>query len=321
MSKQPRVIFDTDMCTDCDDVGAHGILHALADNGEVEILCCASSYPDYYVPGVIDVINTYYARPDLRVGTWKAPEYRRSERYPKHMSENFPCRIKNADDAEDAVALYREILSGQDDGSVTLVTIGGWQNVHDLLRSPSDSHSALNGIELVAAKLKEWSCMGGFFPDSGENSETNLKLSGKDKTVWVLENWPEHVKIVFAGGEIAGAKVGSVLASQTPEDNPVREAYRHFYCVGNQCPWCKGTWPCDHHCADLNAVLYAVRGKSPYYGSVDVGHLHYDPETGHNEWRAEPAGNQAYLTHAMPRAALKRVFEELLVQPPRGRPA
>jgi len=35
---QIKVIFDTDMDTDCDDAGALAILHALADNGEVEIL-------------------------------------------------------------------------------------------------------------------------------------------------------------------------------------------------------------------------------------------------------------------------------------------
>ena len=33
-----KIIFETDMCTDVDDVGALAVLHALADNGEAEIL-------------------------------------------------------------------------------------------------------------------------------------------------------------------------------------------------------------------------------------------------------------------------------------------
>src|SRR5438046_2179973 len=33
-----KVIFDTDMDSDCDDVGALAVLHALADRGEAEIL-------------------------------------------------------------------------------------------------------------------------------------------------------------------------------------------------------------------------------------------------------------------------------------------
>ena len=37
-SAVPKVIFDTDMYTDFDDVGALAVLHALADAGECEIL-------------------------------------------------------------------------------------------------------------------------------------------------------------------------------------------------------------------------------------------------------------------------------------------
>ena len=40
------IILDTDIGPDCDDVGAISVLHALANNGETEILgimCCTSS--------------------------------------------------------------------------------------------------------------------------------------------------------------------------------------------------------------------------------------------------------------------------------------
>ena len=33
-----KLIFDTDIAEDCDDVGAMAVLHALADKGELEIL-------------------------------------------------------------------------------------------------------------------------------------------------------------------------------------------------------------------------------------------------------------------------------------------
>ena len=38
----PKVILDTDMLTDFDDVGALAALHALADAGECEILATVS---------------------------------------------------------------------------------------------------------------------------------------------------------------------------------------------------------------------------------------------------------------------------------------
>ena len=42
----PKIIFDTDMVEDYDDVGAMAVLHAMADAGKCEILAMAS-YPTY----------------------------------------------------------------------------------------------------------------------------------------------------------------------------------------------------------------------------------------------------------------------------------
>ena len=67
----PRIIFDTDMITDFDDVGALACLHALADAGECEILATISSTRGNASVGAIEVINHYYGRPDLPVGSPK----------------------------------------------------------------------------------------------------------------------------------------------------------------------------------------------------------------------------------------------------------
>ena len=66
-----KVIFDTDMITDFDDVGALACLHALADAGECEILATVSSTRGNASVGAIEVINHYYGRPDLPVGSPK----------------------------------------------------------------------------------------------------------------------------------------------------------------------------------------------------------------------------------------------------------
>src|SRR5947209_8178268 len=63
-----KVLFDTDMDSDCDDAGALAILHALADAGEAEVLATmVSSLHPYSVPCVA-AINRYYGRPDLPIG-------------------------------------------------------------------------------------------------------------------------------------------------------------------------------------------------------------------------------------------------------------
>ncbi len=67
----PKIIFDTDMITDFDDVGALACLHALADAGECEILATISSTRGNASVGAVEVINHYYARPDIPVGAPK----------------------------------------------------------------------------------------------------------------------------------------------------------------------------------------------------------------------------------------------------------
>ena len=63
-----KIIFDTDMYTDFDDVGALATLHALADAGECEILgtvACTRGAPSV---GMVEIINAYYGRPDIPLG-------------------------------------------------------------------------------------------------------------------------------------------------------------------------------------------------------------------------------------------------------------
>src|SRR5262245_3773628 len=68
-AKEPvRVIFDTDMDSDCDDAAALAMLHALADRGEAEILATPVSSRHAWSAPCVDAINTYFRRPDLPIG-------------------------------------------------------------------------------------------------------------------------------------------------------------------------------------------------------------------------------------------------------------
>ncbi|GHU61146.1 hypothetical protein FACS1894123_00060 [Bacteroidia bacterium] len=161
------VIFDTDMGPDIDDVGALTILHAMADSGEVRILATlASNQHEYSVP-CIDLINTYYGRPDLPVGApltvpnqgaWPVKNW--TETFTAH----FPHRMKATADAPDAVQVYRRILAGEPDTSVVVVTVGFLTNLAALLQSPPDQYSPLNGKQLVSQKVKHLVSMAGVFP-------------------------------------------------------------------------------------------------------------------------------------------------------------
>ena len=56
------LIIDTDMSTDCDDVGAVCVANALADNGEVNLLAVVHNTGLPEGAGAISVLNTYYGR-------------------------------------------------------------------------------------------------------------------------------------------------------------------------------------------------------------------------------------------------------------------
>src|SRR6266508_5631871 len=66
-----KVIFDTDIDGDNDDVAAAAILHAFADAGQVEILAMGVVSLCPYSPACLDAINTYYGRGDIPIGVYK----------------------------------------------------------------------------------------------------------------------------------------------------------------------------------------------------------------------------------------------------------
>ncbi|MGB3618265.1 MAG: nucleoside hydrolase, partial [Catalinimonas sp.] len=66
--KTTAVVFDTDFGPDYDDVGALAVLHALADRGEAEILATIASNGHPLVAPSLDVVNTWFGRPDLPIG-------------------------------------------------------------------------------------------------------------------------------------------------------------------------------------------------------------------------------------------------------------
>ena len=63
-----KVIFDTDIDGDNDDLAAAAILHALADAQQVEILAMGVVSLHPYSPACLDAINTYYGRGDIQIG-------------------------------------------------------------------------------------------------------------------------------------------------------------------------------------------------------------------------------------------------------------
>jgi hypothetical protein len=310
-----RLVVDTDLAADVDDVGALAVLHALADRGEAEILAAMVSSRNRHSVACLSALNTWYGRRDIPIGAVRSqvagyPKDMGREvesRYTEEIAKRFPLEVRSAKDALDAVSLYRRTLAGQPDGSVVIVTLGFLTNLKNLLDSGADDVSPLGGEDLIRRKVRLWACMGGKFPDGRFPDGGGEYNVGYDTvaSVRAINDWPTSV--VFSGFEVGAAiKTGGGLRN-LPEESPVRAAYRLFNGVQDRESW------------DQTAVLYAVRGARDYWTESPPGLnlMHARVPQGYNEWLAAPTARHRYLVERMPPRELGRIIEELMVQPPR----
>lgn len=293
-----RIILDTDIGSDVDDVGAVAVLHALADNGQARILGMMVCNSAEWGPPCLDAINTYYGRPDVPIGAWKSIVLPERSRYHQQIARTFPNDLKTARNAEDAVDLYQKLLKAQPDGSVVIVTTGKLNNLEVLLRADA---------ELVARKVKRLCCMGGQYP-KGREWNFSEPPAIAPCTAYVVRHWP--TPILFSGLEIGiRIRTGARLLSEAPPDNPVRQAYKLYL----------GGEGRRHASWDQTAVLAAVRGPGPWWSVVSDGHNHVHPD-GRNEWRPKGDGRKhSYLVRKMDPAKVAEIIEDLMVQPPAAR--
>ncbi len=310
LSAQPvKIIFDTDMESDVDDVAALAMLHGLANKGDAEILAAISSSLNPWSAPVIDVVNTYFNRPDIPIGNVKTFGVYRNSKYAKHIAENYPQDVDLGETARDAVEVYREVLSAQPDESVVIVTVGYVSNLYDLLHSKADKYSPLTGMELVEQKVKHLVCMGGRFPLQEDPGKWGNFKPDPRAIQYVAKQWPTDI-IFTAGGDFADAiPTGKILFKpQHQNNNPVSEAYRIFLDGWNR------QW---HHSADLIAVHVAVKGHGPYFKLISQGYNHIF-ENGTNVWQREPDDPRHFMVaefaEGIDPLKVASDFDELLIK-------
>jgi inosine-uridine nucleoside N-ribohydrolase len=293
------IILDTDIGPDYDDVGAMAVFHALSDRGEARPLAVISSNKNELAVPCIDVINTFFGRPELPTGVPKgnAPDFGAFQKWPEMLVAKYPHKINKSSDAPDAVETYRKVLAKQPDQSVTIVTVGFLTNLANLLSSAPDHISPLSGEILVRRKVKQLVSMAGAFP-SGREYNVHVDSVASEK---VFSKWP--TQIVFSGFEIGKQiKTGLRIINNQKLNSPVKDVYELAM------PQSKGdadgrmSW-------DQTAVLVAIRGNLPYFG-LKRGKIIV--EGGNNKWQDDPMGQHAYLVESMPIPQVTMLIEALM---------
>ena len=273
-----KIIFDTDLGPDYDDVGALAFLHAMADSGRAEILATVASNKHELVAPSIDVINTYFGRSELPVGAQKTEGVNlgSSQHWADSIVAKYPHSIKTTAEVSDAVDIYRKILSTQADNSVTIVTVGFLTNLNNLLKSEPDNISPFTGQELVAKKVKNLVSMAGWFP---KGREFNFYMDST-ASKYVYDNWPGE--ITFTGFEI-GSKIhtGLKLIKSEIKNSPVKDVFRISIPLSEEDREGRMSW-------DETAVLIGVYGTNGFLETVR-GKIIVNPD-GSNTWEDRADG-------------------------------
>ena len=263
----PSIIFDTDMVSDYDDVGAVAVLHAAADAGQCGILAMGTCSGDNASVGVVEILNAYYGRPEIPVGGCKSSPVgpfgprgnpKDHQKYVDLVAA-YPEWVKHAKagDAPDAVEVYRKVLAAASDNSVVLCTVGFLTNVRRLLESKPDAYSKLDGRALVAKKVHSWFAMACGNPKGKEYNAMGDAASSKI----AIETFPGP--IVFSdfayGHDVFSGRM--VAEREYAFRSPVKDIFKNCLPAREKCMGSK-VWnnEAGHASWDAVTVFAAVRG-------------------------------------------------------------
>ncbi len=310
-----RLIFDTDIGNDVDDVLALGVIHALQSRGQCELLSVTITKDNPLAAELVDAVNTFYGRGEIPIGvvhsgiTPEDGKFLKLARAKDHGVLRYPHDLDGAQ-APSAVTVLRRTLSQQPDGSVVIVQVGFSTNLAQLLASPADEISPWEGVELVRRKVRLLSVMAGNFasnPDPPRPLEYNV-INDVPAFDRLMRDWP--TPIVLSGFEIGIAVPYPAVSIERDygyvAHHPLAEAYRLY----EPPPHNRPTW-------DLTSVLYAVFPDRGYFDLSPPGRVSTEQD-GFTRWEACDDGPHRYLQlTALQAARVTEALVQLSSQPPR----
>ena len=308
-----KVIFDTDMGNDVDDVVALDMFYKYLDAGKVDLLGIISSKREGGSVKFIDAMNTLYGYPNIPVGIVKTyPEegYVCEDKRLNYADytvskHNYKHTITDWDAVEDGYKLIRKLLAAQEDKSVTFVTVGFSTNMARLLASKGDEYSPLDGKALMAQKANKVVIMAGNFHE--RKKEYNIYKDHYAAVRFVAECPVPMYFTDYALGHSTLYPYQTVeSAFNYVENHPLVVSFNYYA----KMPYNRPLW-------DPTAVLFAVEGHKGYAGLSPKGYVTVD-EKDITDFTADKSSNRRYYTfNDRQRAAIVRRIVELTTTPPK----
>ena len=286
-----RIILDCDMGSSTDDLFALMMLHRYMDMQRCDLIGVIVDRMGRAHADIVDVVDTYYGHPDIPIGLETQGQQETHVWIPYHNlayartmegEQMFKRTVSDEGSYMEGYKLYRKLLSGQPDHSVTIVSIGLVTTMARLLESGPDEYSPLDGVELIRAKVKNIYAMGGVFGDAVEPDYNFLQAIDFSMKFFAL--LPKEVDIVFSPGEVGDPL--DYRPAQVIEDlywtdfHPIKWTYQYLNCNTGQKMW------------DPQAVINAVEGNERYNLSPR-GWVTLTPR-GETLFTPDPNGNARY---------------------------
>lgn len=304
------VIFDTDMVNSIDDSLALAMLHGYEDRGVIDLLAVTVSYDDAAVAPYIDAVDTWYGHPDVTIAVIGANGVGEGrDAFHRQVADDatrFPHDITDSAQVDRALSQLRRRLAAEPDHTVVIVSTGFSTNLAQLLASPADDVSPLDGRALVASKVKLLAITAGDVVRA--QPEFNTARDPLSARI-VFDQWPSPVVV---GEWHVGANLPfPIEALGASPDNPVLTAAVHYganaLLVG---------FPYQPPSFDPATVLAAVE-PGAYLGLGEPGHLTIDEQLV-ARFAPDPDGHHRLIQRPTDPTLAARItarFAELVTRP------
>lgn len=312
-SEPQAVIFETDMGNDIDDAMALDLLFKNMDQGNINLLAVSVHKNNPHSAEYIDIMRHWYGYKNMPIGVnsscitnMDCVDY--CTKVCKLTDEKGKPLFKRSKNPkyEEAVKMYRRILSKQKDKSVVIVTVGFSTTMAQLLQSKADKYSSLTGEELVAKKVKYFSIMAGEFEKKDfkeynvwNDLEASKYFFDKSPVPMVIVPWILGERIKYPGISIA-------RDFDWCKANPMVEGYKAY----SKMPYDRPTW-------DVISAYYACHPEHNAFQLSKRGEVRV-VGNGITEWRDDENGRyQILIPDITQRERILNYFRKILPTKPR----
>lgn len=287
----PSLFLETDFSSDVGDLFGLQILLAEVLAGKCRLIGVnTNTYNTYSAPAVAAVLK-HCGFGYVPVGAYQGSEGTAASAGSGYTSQ-LVTRFGTSGDVRanylDGKSMLRSVLAQQPNGSVTIVSIGLFMNLRDLVNSAADAYSTLNGVDLISAKVAKFSIMAGYAAGGTEWNFSQMPSSGAA----FVSTVPVGVPCYYVGYELGGS--GSFTY-------PAGDVYSNPFSYA--CSLVGGT---SNKYWDQLSVMYAAAGTyvGDFYNQYPNGTMTVNSSTGANSWSSTPTGNVTYLGASVSYATL-----------------